>query len=398
MKVKKSSIKFFLFFVVCISIIVAGTYAETTINSNSVFYSNGSVNNVQDAIDDLYRKVSSTNESSDSSYEKGLLWDNLAPNSGFAGQTINLELSNCIAVSIYTKLHATSGYTYAYNYAEVGQTAQMDIPLASTSTAYSRKIVVSKTGIVFDAGRAATSSGASNNNSYIIPMKIYGFCKNISNNPNYIPENGLIWRKKDLTVNTFASQTITADLSGADGVIIVSNDQYNYVRKGETTLIRGDRQGTSSAYRDVTVTDTGITFADGKAWSSSGFTTNNAVRVDEIYAVSTNTKNDSRYVGALELKWTNPDTSGKFAAQTVSVDLTGCKGVVVKSGNFYNYAKVGTTVDFRDDRKSQYNSWRNGTVTETGITFKIGSVRTSDGNGGNGTAYVVPTEIYGVCN
>lgn len=106
--------------------------------------------------------------------------------------------------------------------------------------------------------------------------------------------------------------------------------------------------------------------------------------------------------GAISLLWTNPNPTATFAAQTVTVDLSGYTAVLIKTLNdrTSNTPQYHTELVFVGDSSVCYSSNANTTayqykrqadVTTSGVTFGGGFRNTSAGSG-----YAIPQNIYGV--
>ena len=99
-----------------------------------------------------------------------LLWANASPSSSFAAQTVSLDLSGYDAVFI------TGGYSKDYNtvlapvFLTVGEKGQFML-IGQNGKVGTRDMTVTVTGVQFDVGYYDAASG---NNTYAIPLKIYG--------------------------------------------------------------------------------------------------------------------------------------------------------------------------------------------------------------------------------
>lgn len=232
---------------------------------------------------------------------KKLLWTNPSPLSAFAAQTLSLDLSKYDGVLIESSLSTAStldgfrmpvfvpkdGNEY---YVEAGQSKV--VPPASNigATIYLRLVTVTDFGVTFSTGYAGPSS---TNTSVCIPYRIYGYVYE----PDVITrtEKKLLWNNPSPTTQ-FAAQTLSLDLSKYEAVIIKCSWQtnyntdtqkvyqiFNYVPKDGATHYISSLLGTGNTVyanrRQVTVTDSGITFTDG--WSNG--TNNVAIIPIEIY-------------------------------------------------------------------------------------------------------------------
>lgn len=109
-----------------------------------------------------------------------LLWENLAPGSTFAPQTINIDLSQCYAVLIKFVFHNTmlEEVNTWWDFCPVGETTNANFGLIGnnigTATA-GRMLTVTENGIVFgNGGFQQTTSNNMNDPTRAIPLKIYG--------------------------------------------------------------------------------------------------------------------------------------------------------------------------------------------------------------------------------
>lgn len=105
---------------------------------------------------------------------------------------------------------------------------------------------------------------------------------------------------------------------------------------------------------------------------------------------------------SISLLWTNSDPTATFAAQTVTVDLSGYTAVLIKTLNdrTSNTPQYHSELVFVGDSSVCYSSNANTTayqykrqadVTTSGVTFGGGFRNTSAGSG-----YAIPQNIYGV--
>lgn len=100
--------------------------------------------------------------------------------------------------------------------------------------------------------------------------------------------------------------------------------------------------------------------------------------------------------------WTNEDETSNFAAQTVSLDLSGWAfiAIVTRFSTTHNYKtiniiRVGDTcpLDTGNLYSTMYTAKRSAAVSESGVTFSTGYRNTT---GTTGTDYCIPVAIYGV--
>lgn len=104
-----------------------------------------------------------------------------------------------------------------------------------------------------------------------------------------------------------------------------------------------------------------------------------------------------------DLLWTNPSPTASFAAQTVSLDLSGYDEVEIVS-----VRSTTSTIYGCDTIKKQYSPgsvsvlgnaanvqpvYRSVQVSDTGVTFTTGYL---SGNTGNNAVWAVPVAIFGI--
>ena len=105
-------------------------------------------------------------------------------------------------------------------------------------------------------------------------------------------------------------------------------------------------------------------------------------------------------VGKLDLLWTNSSPTASFSSQTVSLDLSKYRLVMISYCYSYNseyYQTMIQPVDGLTYRCTTGNSTNNnngvraGTATATGVVFTAGAY-----NGASNNQYVIPYKIYGI--
>lgn len=116
------------------------------------------------------------------------------------------------------------------------------------------------------------------------------------------------------------------------------------------------------------------------------------------------------FSGGLDLLWTNPNPTSAFAAQTLSIDLSGYESIIIQAKGWQpvttytplkilipkdgkQHTIIGNQNDF-DGKMSTYEyTWyaRGVTVTDDSIVFTTGYVTGSS----TGTGACIPLEIYG---
>lgn len=103
------------------------------------------------------------------------LWENDAPTSNFAAQTITIDLSSWHLIAIVCKATATGTYYYP-QMAMVGTKTTLSVPnIGSTQYFYKREAdSTAVTGITFTTGYRNTSGTTGTN--YCIPIYVYGIC------------------------------------------------------------------------------------------------------------------------------------------------------------------------------------------------------------------------------
>lgn len=99
------------------------------------------------------------------------LWENASPTSEFAAQTVALDLSKYNAALIIYRRATTANEAYSA-FIRVGDSGSL---FAMTNYRSDRTATVSRTGVVFNAGRQASlSESLSENNVASVPITIYG--------------------------------------------------------------------------------------------------------------------------------------------------------------------------------------------------------------------------------
>lgn len=98
-----------------------------------------------------------------------LVWENSAPTSAFAAQTVNLDLSPYSAVAVEINLMG-SATEQAVGIVMMGTAATIFGRPAAAATTYGRQAAVSATGVVFSNGHNGSTYGQ----SYAIPRRIFG--------------------------------------------------------------------------------------------------------------------------------------------------------------------------------------------------------------------------------
>ena len=157
-----------------------------TISSSDVSYDNSTsgleANNVKDAVDDLYEMAA------DGIGKVDLLWTNSKPTSSFAAQTIALDLSEYSAV-VVKMCQTTTAQSTPYctrEFIEVdSKSYYVTVPCTDywRTVSYSRSnagrnVTVKPTGVTFAAGML----NGSNDNSWALPIEIYGVKARINSN------------------------------------------------------------------------------------------------------------------------------------------------------------------------------------------------------------------------
>lgn len=166
----KKEIKYRLFFFILGALIFGGmgtVFAYSLVASSIGFTpkdSNWNVDNVDKALNHL----------KDLSIKPELIWTNSNPTSGFAAQTINLDLSKykyviIVAKDSYKATPCSVGIVPIGNYQATG------IGRTGGSTTI-RHFIATTTGIQVSISKFGSSSDGAN---YVIPYKIYGVKANL---------------------------------------------------------------------------------------------------------------------------------------------------------------------------------------------------------------------------
>lgn len=138
----------------------------------------------------LYAAIKSTNKNVSSIKEDNmvLLWENSAPGSAFAAQTIEMDLSDYNWVKIETKTHTNTSQeigTNDFKCPGVGNTFVQTIRTNTGGSGWwhaSREVTISKTGVTFGTGgfRYSVANNQSAGDGYAIPLRIWGIKKSYS--------------------------------------------------------------------------------------------------------------------------------------------------------------------------------------------------------------------------
>ena len=138
----------------------------------------------------LYAAIKSTNKNVSSMKEDNmvLLWENSAPGSAFAAQTIEMDLSDYNWVKIETKTHTGTSQeigTNDFKCPGVGNTFVQTIRTNTGGSGWwhaSREVTISKTGVTFGTGgfRYSVANNQSAGDGYAIPLRIWGIKKSYS--------------------------------------------------------------------------------------------------------------------------------------------------------------------------------------------------------------------------
>ena len=107
--------------------------------------------------------------------------------------------------------------------------------------------------------------------------------------------------------------------------------------------------------------------------------------------------------GMFSILWSNGDPESNFAAQTVSIDLSGWAWVAISAvistsgtAETTHLVRVGGSVILSVPNlgSTQYFYKREASVTTSGITFGTGY---RNNTSTSGTNYCIPIAVYGVC-
>lgn len=140
-----------------------------------------------DILKEVLEKLKALTTSTDKKTEINLLWTNPNPTSAFAAKTVSLNLSGYDMVEIAFYQATSQLYTHTKRVlvgcvSDLGAVTTRFLETSGTSTSgtwsTSRQVNVKTTGITFGAGAYEYTYNNGNNhvvnNSYTIPLKIYG--------------------------------------------------------------------------------------------------------------------------------------------------------------------------------------------------------------------------------
>lgn len=165
---------------------------------------------------------------------------------------------------------------------------------------------------------------------------------------------------------TFAAQTVSLDLTEYAGVIIEFNRSgssdaqtfanRSFIKKGETGLGGGNTASTTSASRNVSCSNTGVTFEGGYSGTEAN---NNAVIPTKIYGVREYVV-EVQHPVTKDLLWTNPSPTSEFGTtgqiNYVDADLTNYEYVLIE----YYRTSSDTTTSFFMNKVSDLPLTANG--------------------------------------
>ena len=218
-----------------------------------------------------------------------LIWENPSPTSGFAAQTLSLNLAKYGWVRIETRGSTSTAAKLVQDVEVLDDSLDTLIQMTNlyrTDTAagaiysYSRVVSATPTGItISDCSRrrlnTTSDSANSTQNGNIIPLRIWGKAtsSSIGGDASFHDSGAgfrLLWTNPDHTA-TFEAQTISLDLSEYDAIwVCIGSTATMYsqalvpVGAGEYSIRTPSSSGTNVRvyFRPLTPTATGVTFGD----------------------------------------------------------------------------------------------------------------------------------------
>lgn len=198
-----------------------------------------------------------------------LLWTNSAPTSAFSAQTIQLDLSGYAEIIIVATSRTDLDVRFTSVFPVGNYLARLASTLTGTNTDITRNVTISSTSLAFETGY----NGSTANTSYCIPVYVYGIRKATGISGRMGME--LLWTNPSPT-SSFASQTVSVDLSDYAGVLIVCKQHksvesyFNFLSLTVAESIRFLCGSGKLSFRNATVSSAGVVFTDGSYVNTYG--------------------------------------------------------------------------------------------------------------------------------
>ena len=204
-----------------------------------------------------------------------LLWTNPSPSANFAAQTISLDLSDYVAAIVVPKLAPSSGSMRKPVICYKGMQTSCFEPNGGTNY-LTRGVTVSNTGVEFGVG----SYNGSTNNTYWIPVYIYGLKESI-----FLGKHGVATRLYTGNVTGTGTVTLSDSIDSFDAIELMIWNGTEYkpffvpyeAISGQTFDISWNATDSTSWYIIMTVQMSGSSLKIAK-FSKSGFS-NAGIRV-----------------------------------------------------------------------------------------------------------------------
>ena len=341
-----------------------------------------------------------------------VLWTNSAPTSAFAQQTVSLDLTNYDAVLIECNTSGNTDTGKTIQFGLVGSTIRL---MAEIYQIHRRLATINSDGITFGNNYylpAYANGNETASNGYLIPTRIYGLRA-------VKPKVGktLLWTNPSPTAN-FNAQTVTLSKDANQYDMLMVESRYGTTEDSiSSSLLEPTvttRQTVMSAryvvnatttivIRDATINGNQITFTTGRYIVPNGMGEGTQYAIPlKIYGINFSGASSPIH----DVLWTNPSPSASFASQTINLDLSKYRFVMIDCVATKDYAnhlgfqtyEVGSTNCRYQASVSNKIGQRNiDRITTTGIVFSSGYVYGSYGASPTvDNTVVIPYRIYGV--
>lgn len=216
----------------------------------------------------------------------------------------------------------------------------------------------------------------------------------------------LLWENSNISTN-FAAQTVSLDLSDYAGVTVEFNRangdtakwlaNRSFIKKGETRLGAGNREGTTSAVRNFSCDNTGVTFENGYVNSEEN---NGAIIPIKIYGVKSYVVEPQ--IG--DLLWHNDNPTTVLGNKEIAGDYSKYSKILVKGRYSTTKDSPLESVVFKDSTYASgllsttvnvETSYRGVIFTDTKININI-NLRVTSGAPSADNTYCIVTDIYGI--